>query len=157
METSMTTRPASIEWVLLVTRLLVAFVTAMHGVQKLFGWFGGYGFDGTLQFFTQTIGLPYIFGVLIILAETVGMIALALGVFSRVFSGAVVAIMLGAIFSFHLPNGFYMNWGGKLAGEGYEYHLLMIGLTLPVLLLGGGTFSLDTKIFATSRRDMLVR
>ncbi|MCI0751388.1 MAG: DoxX family protein [Flammeovirgaceae bacterium] len=138
---------------LLATRFILAFVTAAHGVQKSFGWFGGYGFDGTMGFFTDTIGLPYILGLGIIVAETVGMIALALGLFGRFFSGFVIAIMLGAIFSFHLPNGFYMNWGGNLAGEGYEFHLLAIGLALPVLMLGSGAYSIDHLLFSRKKTE----
>ena len=151
MATNLNARPASLDWLLLLTRLLVAFVVGMHGVQKLFGWFGGYGFDASMQFFTEAIGLTYALGVLIILAETVGMVALAIGVASRVFSVSVVVIMLGAIFSLHLPNGFYMDWDGVTAGEGYEFHLVLIGLTLPVILLGGGRFSLNNQLLGQSR------
>lgn len=137
----------SIDTTLLTTRFVLAFVTAAHGVQKLFGWFGGYGFDGTMGFFTETIGLPYIFAVLIILTETFGMIALALGLFTRFLTASVILIMFGAIVTFHAPNGFYMNWDTTFTGEGFEFHILAMGLALPSLLLGGGAYSIDKIIF----------
>lgn len=153
MKTTLTNRDLT----LALTRVILAFVMTAHGAQKLFGWFGGYGFDGTMNFFTTTIGLPYVLGVLIILTETIGMLALAAGLFSRVLAGATIVIMLGAIFSLHLSNGFFMNWGGTLAGEGYEYHLIMIGLALPTVVQGGGFLSLDQFVFRRKQSDAAIR
>jgi putative oxidoreductase len=133
----------SLDITLLITRVILAFVIASHGVQKLFGWFGGYGFDGTMGWLTGYIGLPYIAGVALILIETFGMVALAAGLFGRYLSALSILIMLGAISTFHGANGFYMNWNGDLNGEGYEYHILAIGLAIPVVLLGSGQYSLD--------------
>lgn len=131
---------------LLAARIILALAVLGHGVQKLFGWFGGYGFDATVGFFTDTIGLPYIFAVLIILTETIGMIALILGLFGRWLSISVILIMLGAIFTVHGSVGFFMNWDGTLQGEGYEFHLLAIGLALPIAIHGAGAYSLDQYI-----------
>jgi putative oxidoreductase len=128
---------------LLIARFFLAIVVLAHGVQKLFGWFGGYGFEGTINFFTKTIGLPYLIALSIILLETVGMILLMAGLFSRVFAGGLIIIMLGAIFTMHESNGFFMNWGGNLSGEGYEFHLLIISLALIVVLNGTGGYSLN--------------
>lgn len=128
---------------LLVVRILLGTVIGMHGAQKLLGWFEGYGFEGTVGFFTQTIGLPYLFAVVIILAESLGMIALIFGLFSRILSGSLIIIMLGAIFTTHGQYGFFMNWSGTQGGEGFEFHLLAIGMSLIILLHGAGTFSLD--------------
>lgn len=128
---------------LLFTRLLIAVVILGHGAQKLFGWFGGYGFDGTVGYFTTTVGLPYFLALLIILGESLGMIALALGLFSRFMAAAVIAIMLGAVIVTHAQYGFYMNWFGAQKGEGIEYHLLMIGLSAIIVVNGGGAYSLD--------------
>lgn len=153
MKTTLTNRDLA----LALTRVILAFVMTAHGAQKLFGWFGGYGFDGTMNFFTTTIGLPYMLGVLIILTETIGMLALAAGLFSRLLAGATIVIMLGAIFSLHLSNGFFMNWGGTMAGEGYEYHLIMIGLALPTVIQGGGIFSLDQLLFRRKQSDAASR
>ena len=137
----------SLDSSLLIVRILLGSVVAAHGAQKLFGWFGGYGFEGTMGFFTEEVGLPYVFGILIILAETAGMLSLIVGLFSRVMAGALVVIMLGAIFSTHAQYGFFMNWSGTQGGEGYEFHLLIIALCSVVLLNGAGSFSLDNMIF----------
>jgi len=131
---------------LLIIRVMVGVVVLAHGAQKLFGWFGGYGFEGTMGFFTKTIGLPYIAGLLIIITETVGMVALILGIFGRFISGGLILIMLGAIFTTHGSFGFFMNWNGSLAGEGYEFHLLIIALAAALVINGTGAFSIDQLI-----------
>ena len=131
---------------LLFTRLLIAVVIFGHGAQKLFGWFGGYGFDGTVGYFTTTVGLPYFVAVLIILAESLGMVALAMGLFSRFIAGSVIAIMLGAVLITHAQYGFYMNWFGAQQGEGIEYHLLMMGLSAIIVVNGAGAYALDPTI-----------
>jgi putative oxidoreductase len=143
MKTNFTTSDAS----LLIARIFLGIVVAAHGAQKLFGWFNGYGFDGTMSFFTETIGLPYFFGVLIILTETVGMLLLIAGLFSRFLAAALIVIMAGAIVTTHGPNGFFMNWNGTLAGEGYEFHFLVIALSSVVIIQGAGGFSLDYLVF----------
>jgi putative oxidoreductase len=128
---------------LFLVRIFIGAVVGAHGAQKLLGAFEGYGFQGTVGFFTETIGLPYIFAVLIILAESVGMIALMAGLFSRLLSGSVILIMLGAIFTTHAQFGFFMNWSGSQGGEGIEYHLLVIALSVVIVLNGAGAYSLD--------------
>lgn len=135
-----------IDYTLLLVRLSIAVVVAAHGTQKLFGWFGGFGFDGTMGFFTQTIGLPYILALGIIIIETLGMIALALGAFSRTISYGLIAIMIGAIVTVHLPNGFFMNWFGSQTGEGFEFHLLLISLSAVIAINGGGALSIDEQL-----------
>jgi putative oxidoreductase len=131
---------------LLLTRISLAGIVFAHGAQKLFGWFGGYGFDGTADYFTETIGLPYLLAVLIILAESIGMIALLLGLFSRILSTSVILIMLGAIFAAHGQFGFFMNWSGTQAGEGFEFHLAIIALAAVITLQGAGFYSIDNYL-----------
>lgn len=135
-----------IDYTLLLIRLSIAIVVAAHGTQKLFGWFGGFGFEGSIEFFTQTIGLPYILALGIIIIETLGMIALALGVFSRTISHGLIAIMIGAIVTVHLPNGFFMNWFGAQTGEGFEFHLVLICLSTIIAINGAGTLSIDEQL-----------
>jgi putative oxidoreductase len=136
---------------LLITRIGLGIVVAAHGAQKLFGWFAGYGYDGTVGFFTGVIGLPYLLAVGIILLESVGMIALITGAFTRIRSGALIVIMLGAIFTTHLTNGFFMNWSGTQSGEGYEFHLLVLALCSVLALNGAGAYSLDKLLFNKKR------
>jgi putative oxidoreductase len=133
----------TIDITLLLVRIISAAVVGAHGVQKLLGWFGGYGFEGTVGFFTQTIGLPYIFALLIILTESIGMIALLAGLFSRILSTAIILIMLGAIFTMHGQFGFFMDWSNNQGGEGIEYHLLMIALSGVIVLNGPGVYAMD--------------
>lgn len=127
-------------------RVLLAAVMFPHGAQKLFGWFGGYGYSGTMNFFTNTMGLPSLLALLVIVAESVGAVLLFAGLFSRVAALGIAAVMIGAVLTTHLDVGFFMNWSGTLQGEGYEYHLLALALALPIVLLGGGRYALDTKL-----------
>src|SRR5690349_12745834 len=94
---------------LTVQRILVALVMFPHGAQKLLGWYGGYGFSGTLGFFA-TLHIPTLLGVLVIVGESVGALALALGLATRLAAFGISAAMLGAMLMVHAPNGFFMNW-----------------------------------------------
>lgn len=131
---------------LLAQRLLLAVVIFPHGAQKLLGWFGGYGFSGTMGFFTDTMHLPALIALLVIVGESLGAIVLALGLGTRAAALLISAIMLGAVVTTHLQHGFFMNWFGAQKGEGFEYHLLVLGLSLPLAALGGGRFALDSLL-----------
>lgn len=131
------------EWAGFITRVTVGLIILPHGLQKLFGMFGGYGFDGTMGFFTNTMHLPWIIGFIVIMIESFGALSLIIGFASRFWSALMVALMIGAITTSHLQNGFFMNWFGTQKGEGYEYHLLVIGLSLATLVIGSGKHSLD--------------
>ncbi len=131
---------------LLIARLALGIVIFPHGAQKLLGWFGGGGFSGTVGFFTEQLGLPWIVAVLVILGESLGSLSLIFGFVSRFCAFGITCIMLGAIFMVHMQNGFFMNWLGNQKGEGYEYHLLVLGLALAVMIGGGGKWSADRAI-----------
>lgn len=130
-------------WPLFLTRITLALVIFPHGAQKLLGWFGGYGFTGTMGFFTEGLGIPYIFGLLAIVAEFFGAIALATGFLGRAASFGIGMVMIVAAATSHLANGFFMNWGGNQAGEGFEYHLLALGMSIAVMVGGSGALSVD--------------
>ena len=132
-------------WRGLAQRLLLAFVVFGHGGQKVFGWWGGYGFEGTAGWFAG-LGVPLAVVVLIMLCETVGMIALAAGFMTRFVAAALSVIIAGSIVLFHGPYGFFMNWGGAPRPEGYEYHLLVLALSIPLIFTGAGKASLDGAI-----------
>ena len=129
-----------------VPRVILGCVMFPHGMQKLFGWFGGFGFTNTMTYFTQTAGLPWIIAFLIIIGESLGSLGLIVGFFTRLSALGLIFIMVGAITTVHIPNGFFMNWFGKNAGEGFEYHLLVIGMSIPLLISGGGKYSVDGLI-----------
>jgi putative oxidoreductase len=129
--------------VLLVARLTLGIVMLPHGAQKLLGWFGGYGFAGTMEFFTETMGIPWVVALLVVLLESLGAVALIAGAVGRLFAVGIAAIMLGAISTTHFPHGFFMNWFGNQQGEGFEYHLLALGLAAVVTIAGSGRWSVD--------------
>jgi putative oxidoreductase len=130
-----------------VQRLVLAAVMFPHGAQKLLGWFGGAGFEGTMGFMTNNLGIPAALAFLVIVAESLGALALAAGAFTRVAAFGIAAVMLGAALMVHLPHGFFMNWFGAQAGEGFEFHLLALALSLPLVVKGGGAWALDS-VFA---------
>jgi len=138
-------------WTGLVLRLTLGLVMFPHGTQKLLGWYGGFGFDGTMGFFTQQMGMPWLVAFLVIIGESFGSIALLVGFLTRFTAASFGIIMLGAITMVHLPHGFFMNWTGKQQGEGYEYHLLVIGISLALFVIGAGKWSLD-KVVAEQLR-----
>ena len=112
----------------LIARLTLGLVMFPHGAQKALGWFGGYGFSGTMNFFTQQMHIPAPLAFLAIAAEFAGSIGLILGCFSRIAAFGIATNMVVAILTVHAANGFFMNWFGAQKGEGFEYHLLAIGL-----------------------------
>ncbi|MGD9651408.1 MAG: DoxX family protein [Candidatus Dadabacteria bacterium] len=129
----------------LVARLALGIVILPHGLQKLLGMFGGAGFTATVDYFVSS-GLPAFLAVLIIIGEALGSLGLILGFLSRVAALGITIIMLGAILTVHIKFGFFMNWAGTQAGEGFEFHILAIGLALVVLIKGGGLWSVDAAI-----------
>ena len=128
-----------------IARITLGIVILPHGLQKLLGLFGGAGFSGTVEFFVGS-GLPAFIAVLIIISESFGSLGLIFGFLSRLAALGAIIIMLGAIVTVHIKNGFFMNWSGSGPGEGFEYHLLAIGLGLVVLFKGGGAWSVDRAI-----------
>jgi len=133
-------------WTGLILRLTLGLVMFPHGAQKALGWYGGYGFSGTLGFFTDTMHLPWIIAFLVIIGEFFGSLGLLVGFLTRFSAASIGVIMLGAVTMVHLPNGFFMNWFGKQAGEGYEYHLLVIGIAIALTIVGAGRWSVDQQI-----------
>src|SRR5262245_2871774 len=125
----------------LLLRLTLAIVIFPHGAQKALGWFGGYGFKGTMGYFKQRF--PTLLAFLAITAEFLGPIGLALGLLTRVAAFGIACVMIVAVFSTHTPHGFFMNWYGNQKGEGFEFHLLAIGIALALILGGGGLWSVD--------------
>ena len=124
-------------------RLVLGVVFFAHGAQKMLGWYGGFGFSGTMGFFTKTMGIPSFFAVLAIAAEFFGSLGLLLGLLGRVAAFGIICNMLVAIAMVHSQVGFFMNWGGTQKGEGYEYHLLAIVIALAIVVRGSGALSVD--------------
>ena len=130
----------------LIMRLTLGGVMLPHGLQKVFGLFGGAGLQATMNAFTTKMGLPAPLAVLVILAESAGALSLIFGFFTRLCALGIALVMGGAIYLVHGQHGFFMNWFGRQSGEGFEYHLLAIGLALALFIHGGGKWSLDQRI-----------
>ena len=133
-------------WSSVVLRVMLGVVMFAHGAQKLLGWFGGNGFSGTMGFFTNVMHLPWLIAFLVIMGESLGSLALIAGLLTRFTAASFIVIMLGAIATSHWPQGFFMNWFGKQQGEGFEYHLLVIGMSAALLIAGAGKWSVDGLI-----------
>jgi len=136
-------------WSPTILRLLLGLVLLGHGAQKLLGWFGGYGLDGTMSFFTQTVGLPWVISFLVIIIEFFGSLSLILGFATRLWSFSMAILFIGIIYTTHLQNGFFMNWFGNQRGEGYEFFLLAIAISTSLMITGSGKYSIDGLIMNT--------
>lgn len=139
-------------WSLLILRLAVGIVIFPHGAQKLFGWFGGHGFSASMGFFTDKMHIPAFFAFLAIIAESLGSVGLMIGFLTRVAAFGVLCNMIVAVWLVHWKNGFFINWVGHQRGEGFEYHILVIGMCLALLISGGGKGSVDRAIAPGNRK-----
>ena len=131
---------------LLLLRLALAVVLFPHGAQKLLGWFGGYGFAGTMHVFTGMMHIPAPLGALVILVEFFAPLLLVIGVLTRVAAIAIGVDMLVAVLTVHLANGFFANWSGHQKGEGVEYFIYAIVVAAVVTIIGAGNYSIDARI-----------
>lgn len=133
-------------WAQLVARIALGVTIFPHGAQKALGWFGGYGFSATVGGF-QSMGLPAVIAVMVILAEFVGSIGMILGAGTRFMALSIFITLGGAmVMGGHIFNGFFMNWMGGQAGEGFEYFIMVLGLAIVGMIGGGGKFSVDSQI-----------
>ncbi len=136
----------------LVLRLGLGIVMFPHGAQKVLGWFGGYGLSGTWGFMTGQLHIPAVFAALAIAAEFAGSLGLIVGLLGRVAAfGLAVEMAVAAFVGGHVANGFFMNWSGHQAGEGFEYHILVVVIALAVMIKGSGALSLDRLLSSRSR------
>ena len=134
------------DWTLTLLRLVMGVIFFAHGAQKALGWFGGYGFSGTMGFFTNMMHIPAFFAFLAICAEFLGSIGLILGLLGRIAAFGIGCNMVVAISLVHHHFGFFMNWTGQQKGEGFEYHLLAIAIALVLMARGSGAFSVDRAL-----------
>ena len=134
------------DYAVTIARLILGVVFFAHGAQKMLGWFGGFGFTGTMGFFTQMLHIPAPLAFLAICAEFFGGLGLLVGLLGRVAAFGIMMNMLVAIFTYHIHFGFFANWTGQQKGEGYEYHLLAIALALVIIIKGSGALSIDRAL-----------
>ena len=93
-------------WAGLILRLTLGLVMFPHGAQKLLGWYGGFGFEGTMGAFTHKMGMPWVIAFLVIIGEFFGSLALLAGLLTRFTAASLAVIMLGAVTIVHLPHDF---------------------------------------------------
>ncbi|MDH4231829.1 MAG: DoxX family protein [Nitrospirota bacterium] len=130
----------------LVLRLTLGCVMFAHGAQKVLGWYGGPGVEKTLHLFSSSMGFPPPLTLLVMATEFLGSIALITGFLTRL-SALAIAVNLGTCaYMNHLKHGFFMNWFGHQKGEGFEFHILVIGIAFALMITGGGVFSLDRSL-----------
>ena len=130
----------------LLLRLTLGAVSFPHGAQKVFGWFGGHGYSATMKMFTENMHIPAPAAFLAILAEFGGAIALLFGLLTRAAAAGIASVMVVAILTVQYRNGFFMNWSGAQAGEGFEYHLLALAIAVALIIEGGGKWSVDRAL-----------
>ena len=131
----------------LIARMALGITVFPHGAQKLLGWFGGYGFEGTMGFLTGSAGLPYVIAILVIFIESIGALMLIAGFATRLAAFGVLVNFAGVVITSHLQNGFFMNWYKQPnQGEGYEFFILLFGLAIISLIAGGGRASIDAML-----------
>ena len=131
---------------LAMLRVVLGLIFFAHGAQKMLGWFGGYGFSGTMAFFTQQAHIPAPFAFLAICAEFLGGIGLILGLLGRVAAFGIACNMVAAVAMVHWHFGFFANWSGNQKGEGIEYHLLALAITMAIMIKGSGALSVDRAL-----------
>lgn len=128
-----------------IARIALGLMILPHGLQKLFGVFGGYGYDGTMAYFTEALGIPWLLALLVVVTEFFGGLGLLSGVLGRVAALGLGVEMVTAVLMNHLHVGFFMNWEGQLqpGHEGFEFHLLAVALAAVVVIRGSGAWSID--------------
>jgi putative oxidoreductase len=117
----------------------------------MLGWFGGFGFSGTMGFFTGVMHIPAPLAFFAIAAEFFGGLGLIFGFLTRIAAFGIAMNMLVAIALVHSAFGFFMNWTGTQKGEGFEYHLLVLAMTAFLMIRGAGAYSVDRALTVAER------
>jgi putative oxidoreductase len=134
------------DFAITLLRFLFGVVFFAHGAQKALGWFGGYGIAGTMGFFTQKLNIPAPFAALAIAAEFLGGLGILVGLLSRIAAFGIACNMVVAVAMIHIHYGFFANWYGAQKGEGFEFHILAVGIALFIMIKGAGAVSLDRAL-----------
>ena len=134
-----------------ILRFVLGVIFFAHGAQKMLGWFGGYGFSGTMGFFTDVMHIPVLFAFLALTAEFFGGLGLILGFLTRIAALGIFFNMVVAIAMVHYRFGFFMNWTGAQKGEGFEYHLLVLAITAFLMIRGAGAVSIDRVLASPAK------
>ena len=132
----------------LMLRIPLGLIFMAHGSQKLLGLFGGQGLTGTFRSFEEKLGIPPIFTLLAIIAEFGGGFGILTGFLTRLSAAGISAVMLVAIYKIHWAHGFFVNSGSAIGhGHGIEYNIALLGMSLYLMIAGGGRWCLDRLVF----------
>jgi len=134
-------------WGATILRVVLGLILFSHGAGALLGWFGGHGFVATMQGLHDYYALPKLIAAFVICVQFFGSIMLMTGTATRLAALGIFGMLIGMA-STHINNGLHMNWSGANAGEGYEYHLLAMAMSLVLLLFGGGAYSIDRNFIS---------
>jgi putative oxidoreductase len=129
------------DYVCTFVRIIAGIVIFPYGMQKLFGWFAGPGLRASLEQLTAR-SIPAPIAWLIVIGQSVGSVALIVGLFGRL-AGAGLSIIFSGALIVHWPDGWTMNWFGKKNGEGIEYFVMLLSLLLIIVFKGSGAMSID--------------
>jgi putative oxidoreductase len=132
--------------VIALLRIVLGIVVFPHGAQKLLGWFGGFGYSGTMGFLTGMMHIPYPLALLAIAAEFFGALGLVFGFLGRIAAFGIAVDFIVAALLVHVPNGFFMNWSGQQKGEGVEFFFLAVAIAIGILIRGSGAWSIDRAL-----------
>ena len=132
-----------------ILRLVLGVVFFAHGAQKMLGWFGGYGFSGTMGFFTGMMHIPAPLAFLAIAAEFFGGLGLIFGLLTRIAAFGIFCNMVVAVAMVHHNFGLFMNWTGAQKGEGYEFNLLALAMATFLMIRGAGAASVDRLLYSS--------
>lgn len=133
------------DWTYLFLRISLGILFLPHGLQMAFGCFGGGGWQASMNYLQGTMALPSFISYSVVLTQLLGSLFLFAGFFTRGITFLLLVIMGGAVYTSHIEYGFFMNWSGQQGGEGYEYHLAVVAMAIPIIIEGGGKFALDKK------------
>ena len=126
---------------LLLARMVLGLLMAAHGSQKLFGWFGGHGLAGTGGFFESLGFRPgRFFAAAAGFSEVTGGLLLALGLLGPLGPAMIIAVMIVAIATVHIPHGLFAQ------NNGIEVPLLYSAGAAAIALIGNGAYSLDAAL-----------
>jgi putative oxidoreductase len=117
-------------------------------------WFGGYGFSGTMGFFTGMMHIPALLAVMAIAPEFLGGLGLIVGLLTRVAAFGIFCSMVVAVAMIHHQFGFFMNWSGTQKGEGFEFHFLVLAITAFLMIRGAGAASVDRLLSSPAKKSI---
>lgn len=135
-------------WIPFILRITIGVVMLPHGLQKMFGWFGGKGFIESMDMLHQHAHIPKFIAFLVIFAESFGALSLILGGLTRFSAFFLGIIMFGAIFTSHLEGGF-------ISLTGYPFHVMYIAICTCLVIKGGGKLSIDAYFYPSFKKGFL--